>query len=237
LASHIIAVSKQTKRDIVNLFGIAPERISVIYHGIDQIPYVPIPEANKYGRYILYVGGRNKYKNFSRFVRDITPVLNNHPDLLVVCTGKPFNHEELRMLQDIGFLNRYIQTFVESNLDLLNLYHHAQAFVYPSEYEGFGIPILEAYKAGCPVVLNQASCFPEIAGDAAIYFSFDGNGQSLQDSIEDLLVWTPVQRKQFIISQRQRLQLYSWEKAARELADIYRKVASGETTGNENKLL
>ena len=214
------------------MVGIAPEKISVIYHGIDQSPFVPIPGKNMYGRYILYVGGRNKYKNFSYFVRDIASVLKNHSDLSVICTGKSFIPEELHMLQDFGFRDRYIQIFVESDQELLNLYHYAQAFVYPSEYEGFGIPILEAYKAGCPVVLNKASCFPEIAGNAAIYFEFDGKESSLQECIEDILGWTPVQRERFISCQRKRLELYSWEKAARELADVYRKVEKIKTSVN-----
>lgn len=225
LASHIIAVSEHTKQDIIKLYDINPEKISVIYHGADQIPYVPISEKNIYGRYLLYVGGRGKYKNFLCFVRAIAPVLKVHSDLLVICTGKPFSHEELHELQKSGFKNRYIQKFIESDQELLTLYHFAQAFVFPSEYEGFGIPILEAYKAGCPVVLNSSSCFPEIAGNAAVYFGFDKNERSLQESIEELLAWTPVQREDVIRDQRKRLQRYNWEKASRELADVYRKVA------------
>lgn len=224
-AAHIIAVSEHTKQDIVDLFDISPEKISVIYHGIDQSPYIPCSEGNHNGHYILYVGGRNKYKNFLRFVHDVTPVLRNHREMSVICTGKPFNQEELRVLQDSGYSSRYVQKFVESDQELMDLYHFAQVFVFPSEYEGFGIPILEAYKAGCPVLLNRASCFPEIAGDAAIYFGFDGKEKSLQECIEDLLVWTPAQRQEFIAIQRQRLQLYTWERAARELAEVYRKVA------------
>lgn len=226
LASHIIAVSEQTKQDIVRIFDVAPEKISVIYHGTDPKPYMPSPEGNQYGRYVLYVGGRNKYKNFSLFVRDMIPVLRNHPELSVICTGKPFHSEELRMLQDYGLKERYIHEYVETEQKLMDLYHYAQAFVFPSEYEGFGIPILEAYKADCPVLLNRASCFPEVAGDAAVYFSFDKDVRSLQDSMEEVLAWTPAQREELLARQRQRLRRYSWDKSARELADIYREVVS-----------
>lgn len=224
-AAHIIAVSEYTKQDIVSLFGISPDRISVIYHGIDQTPYIPSPKGNPHGRYLLYVGRRNMYKNFLRFVQDITPVLRNHPDLKVICTGNPFTADELRTFRDAGLSGRFMQKFVESDQELMDLYHYAQAFVFTSEYEGFGIPILEAYKAGCPVLLNHASCFPEIAGDAAVYFSFDGRERGLQDCIEELLSWPAGRREEFITLQRQRLQLYTWEKAAAELAEVYRKVA------------
>lgn len=226
LASHIIAVSEQTKQDIVRIFDVAPEKISVIYHGTDPKPYMPSPEGNQYGRYVLYVGGRNKYKNFSLFVRDMIPVLRNHPELSVICTGKPFHSEELRMLLDYGLKERYIHEYVETEQKLMDLYHYAQAFVFPSEYEGFGIPILEAYKADCPVLLNRASCFPEVAGDAAVYFGFDKDVRSLQDCMEEVLAWTPTQREELLARQRQRLRRYSWDQSAQKLADIYRKVVS-----------
>ena len=232
-ASHIIAVSEQTKQDIVNLMGIVPEKISVIYHGIDKNPYEPSLGGNKNGNYVLYVGDRDLYKNFKRFVSEICPVLNNHPELSVICTGKPFSNDELRFFKSNGVYERFIHKFLESDNELMDLYHYAKAFVYPSEYEGFGLPILEAYKAKCPVVINQASCFPEIAGNAAIYFCFDGSGQSLQKCLEDMLSWTSAQREELIAAQTQRLSLYSWEKAARELADIYRKVAQQATLQNK----
>lgn len=225
LASHIIAVSEQTKQDIVRLFDVVQEKISVIYHGIDSKPYTPGQEGNNYGRYVLYVGGRDKYKNFSFFVRDMIPVLRNHPDISVICTGKPFCTEELRMLQDYGMKDRFIHEYVEKEQKLLDLYHYALAFVFPSEYEGFGIPILEAYKADCPVLLNRASCFPEIAGDAAVFFDFDSRRQGLQYKLEELLSWTPEQKEKLLTIQRERLRLYSWEKAAQELANVYRRVA------------
>lgn len=223
-AAHIIAVSNHTKQDIIKFFDTEPEKISVIYHGIDQNPYVPDSGNNIFGRYLLFVGQRNTYKNFSRFVEAIIPVLKNHPDLSVICTGEPFESKEIQMFKYYGLNGRFIHTFVESDKELMDIYHYAQAFVYPSAYEGFGIPILEAYKAGCPVVLNRASCFPEIAGDAAVFFDFCGNGQSLQSCIEDLLSWTPDKKEKLIAVQRQRLNRYSWDKAAQELAEVYKKV-------------
>lgn len=224
LASHIVAVSEHTKKDIIDLFGIAPEKITVIYHGIDQKPYVPIPDQNEFGCYILFVGQRGTYKNFQRFALELSPVLRNHPELSVVCTGEPFSNEESRQLRSIGQQSRFIHKFVQSDEEMMSLYHNALAFVYPSEYEGFGIPILEAYRAGCPVILNRSSCFPEIAGDAAIFFEFNKGGQKLEEKIEDLLSWTPDKKEKFLAIQRERLHLFSWEKAARRLADVYRKV-------------
>lgn len=225
LASHVIAVSEHTKNDIVNLLGIAPEKISVIHHGIDQTPYVPIPDGNGYGNYLLYVGQRGTYKNFHRFVLEVTSVLNNHPELSVICTSDPFSAEEDMFLRRNGVRGRFIHKFVHSDAEIMNLYHYAQAFVYPSECEGFGIPILEAYRAGCPVMLNRSSCFPEIAGDAAVFFDFDSRRQGLQYKLEELLSWTPEQKEKLLTIQRERLRLYSWEKAAQELANVYRRVA------------
>jgi len=223
-ASHIVAVSEHTKKDIVDMFGIAPEKITVIYHGIDQKPYAPIPGRNEFGRYILFVGQRGTYKNFLRFAHELSPVLRNHPELSVVCTGEPFSREETRQLKSIGQLSRFIHKFVQSDEEMMSLYHNAQAFVYPSEYEGFGIPILEAYRAGCPVILNRSSCFPEIAGEAAIFFEFNSSRQNLEEKLEDLLSWAPAQKEKLLTIQRERLHLYSWEKAARRLAEVYRKV-------------
>jgi glycosyltransferase involved in cell wall biosynthesis len=94
-------------------------------------------------------------------------------------------------------------------------------FVYPSEYEGFGIPILEAYQADCPVILNRASCFPEIAGDAALYFSSE---EELTAQIERLLSMSTEDRNALLAKQKERLSRYSWEKSARQMAKIYQSL-------------
>ena len=104
------------------------------------------------------------------------------------------------------------------------MYHQALCFVYPSEYEGFGIPILEAYKASCPVLLNNASCFPEIAGDAAIYFEMDSNSSDIVDKLECIYSMSTEERHVLLKKQRERLALYSWDKSAMKLVEVYKSI-------------
>ncbi len=223
-ADHIIAVSECTKKDLQRLFNIPEEKISVIYHGTDTTPYTPSAKSPIEGEYLLYVGDRWLYKNFRRFAKAVTPILKRHKELMVVCTGSPFNDEETQMLKNHDIYDRFIQRFIKSDQEFLDVYHHAVAFVYPSEYEGFGIPILEAYKADCPVMLNNASCFPEIAGDAAVYFNMNDKECDFEEQFETLYHLDTNEKEELLKKQRQRLTRYTWEKSARQLADVYRNL-------------
>ena len=222
-ADHIIAVSECTKRDLQRIFNIPESKITVIYHGTDKSNYVPSPKGPVEDEYILYVGDRWLYKNFGRFVKSVVDVLNTHKHLNVVCTGSPFNYDEIQLLKENNVYERFIQRFIKTDQELLDLYHNAIAFVYPSEYEGFGIPILEAYKADCPVMLNNASCFPEIAGDAAVYFEMNDKQSNFAEQFETLYHFSSVEREEFIKKQRQQLAKYTWDKAAQQLAEVYNK--------------
>lgn len=224
LASHIIAVSENTKRDIINFFNIPEERISVVYHGVDSTPYASTPNSNKYGKYILYVGERHWYKNFINFVRYVAPIMKHHKEIRVVCTGKPFSHEEEILLDFIGMKERFIQIYVQSNQEFLDLYHNAITFVYPSEYEGFGIPILEAFKADCPVMLNKSSCFPEIAGDAVTYFTMTNEASDFEEQFEKIYNLNTKDKETLLRKQRQQLSKYTWNKSAQQLADVYKRL-------------
>lgn len=223
-ATHLIAVSENTKNDLVRLMNIPEERISVVYHGVDETQYIPSAQRPYDYEYLLYVGERHFYKNFAFFCRECLSILHRHKELKVVCTGKPFSSEEQYLLRALGLEERFVQTFVKSDQDFLDLYHYAVAFVYPSEYEGFGIPILEAYKADCPVMLNRASCFPEIAGDAAVYFHMCAEKSDFEEQFETLYHLDANERAQLLLKQRQRLQRYSWDDAAKKLATIYGKL-------------
>ena len=132
-ASHIVAVSEHTKKDLMQIMNIPEEKISVVYHGADTAPYKPSPNRPFDFEYILFVGVRDLYKNFRYFCRDCMPILKRHPELKVVCTGRPFTAEELYFMDAFGMKERFVQTFVQSDTDFLDLYHYALAFVFPSE--------------------------------------------------------------------------------------------------------
>ncbi|MBQ7870379.1 MAG: glycosyltransferase family 4 protein [Prevotella sp.] len=223
-AAHIIAVSEQTKKDLLRLMNVPEEKVTVIYHGADESPYIPSASGELDYEYILYVGERDLYKNFKSFCRSCIPVLKRHANLKIVCTGKPFADEEVAFFDSFGLGGRFVHKFAWTTQEMMDLYHYAVAFVYPSEYEGFGLPILESYKADCPVMLNRASCFPEIASDAAIYFNLNNGVSDFEEQFETLYHMSADERNALINRQRERLRLFSWEKSARDLADVYDKV-------------
>jgi len=231
LARAIIAVSENTKEDIVRILKVPEEKVHVIYHGSGHIVFdsqstcernVEFTPNNE--PFILYVGNRRSYKNFNLFVDEIVSTLKCHSELKVICTGSEFNDEEITHLYGLGLQDRFIHRWVETDEEFALLYNKAFCFVYTSEYEGFGIPILEAYKADCPVMLNRASCFPEIAGDAAIYFTLSKEGSDFNLQFEKLYSMTSDQREQLLQKQRERLKLYSWEKSAKQLAAVYKTI-------------
>ena len=140
-------------------------------------------------------------------------------------TGLPFNKKEECLIQELGIHSHITQKYVKNDDELMNLYHHAICFVYPSEYEGFGIPILEAYQADCPILLNRKSCFPEIAGDAAIYFTMDNHYNDFEDVFNDFYNDYYSIKKQLLNKQKVRLKKYSWEKSSNQLAYIYNAIS------------
>jgi len=222
-AAHIIAVSENTKNDIINVFGTTSEKISVVYHA-SSLQETDEKPQNLPLKYILYIGDRRLgYKNFAFFINTVQSILLNHKDLYIVCTGDEFTTDEIEFFKILGISNQIKRFFVSDN-ELFGLYQNAEMFIYPSYYEGFGIPILEAFQAECPVILANSSCFPEVAGDAGIYFD-PKSPQSLIKSIQDVL-YGEKKRKIAIEKGKERLKLFSWENSARQTVEIYNKVLS-----------
>lgn len=221
-AARIIAVSENTKRDCIEYWGVPEAKIDVIYHAPSVQQDGPRRE-NAFGDYLLYVGTRNRQKNFTWFVSALAPLLRERPGLKLVCTGNPFSRHEQQLLRQLKIENQVIGHFFAES-ELFDLYRHARAFIYPSRYEGFGMPILDAFQAGCPVILTEASCFPEVGGDAALYFAPE-DADSLRARVASVLD-DPALRAAQIARGRARSARFTWEETAARTAEVYRRVKS-----------
>ena len=127
----------------------------------------------------------------------------------------------MELISTLNLTGNVISTFANDD-ELYHFYHYAMAFIFPSTYEGFGIPILESFINGCVTLLNDSSCFPEIGGDAAIYFNSDGKGNSdLPEKMEYVYHLTQDERKVIIDKGFRRVELFSWQNAAIKLSKIY----------------
>lgn len=219
-ADKIIAISKNTKKDIVDFYGIDEHKIQVVYHGygnssgISKIADLP-------RRYILFVGQRNRYKNFNRLLHAFAIVRKKVSDLQLICTGSDFTLQERILINSLK-MNDAIRSMFVTDSQLNYLYQKAVCFVYPSLYEGFGIPILEAFSEKCPVVLSDASCFPEIALDGGIYFN-PHQIDSIVDALFKIITDDNLRRKK-IARGSEILNNYSWDKMAMETMSIYREL-------------
>ncbi len=222
-ADRVIAISQQTKDDLVRLCGTDPAKIDVIHHGNSlimpeqpELVNIDLPE-----RYVLFVGQREKYKNFARLVHAMCPLMQKEPDLQLLCAGGgAFRDDEMTLIADLGLAGRVRQMWVSDD-ELAIMYNRAICFVYPSEYEGFGLPILEAFACSCPVLCARASCFPEIAGEGAVYFdSHDTEEMThlIQKMIED-----SSHRQHYIQCGEVRLRDFSWRRCAEETLACYHK--------------
>jgi len=222
-ASKIIAISKNTKKDLIEIFGIDESKIEVVYLGSS------IKKENKKRlsfalpeRYILFVGNRNGYKNFSNLVKAYSLLVKEYKEIELLCVGGGnFNAKELKTFKKLNIEKRVHHLWVMDEY-LSTIYENALMFVFPSLYEGFGIPILEAFSCECPVVCSNTSSFPEIAKDAALYFE-PTNVEDIYDTMVKLLSDNEL-KKILIKKGKERLKYFSWEKTVDKTKNIYRQV-------------
>lgn len=221
VASRVVAVSENTKRDLVRLYGLPESRIAVIHHGASSPSVAGAPAPAR--PYLLYVGRRDGYKNWAWFVRAVAPALRAQ-GLRLVCTGADFTHGERRLLRKLG-LSELVEHRCLQAGELAAVYAQAVAFVSPSLYEGFGLPILDAFAAGCPVLLSRASCFPEVAGDGAAYFD-PQDAESLRALVRRVSTDRAF-AAELVARGRRRLAAFDWRVSAKRLADVYGKASGG----------
>jgi glycosyltransferase involved in cell wall biosynthesis len=175
-ADKIIAISEQTQNDIVLLNPqIDQQKIVVIHHGI-RLPAARPELIKSSEKYLLFVGNRDGYKNFEWLIRAIHSFLKTEKMKLCCYGSKPFSDNELDMLKKHNVSDLVFHRNFSSPEELNNYYRGAFAFIFPSAYEGFGYPILEAFVNNCPVILPASSCFPEVGGSAACFYTTDDAG-------------------------------------------------------------
>lgn len=220
-ATKIIAVSQNTKNDIIKVYPhIDPLKIEVIYHG-NSIKVHPNVKVDLPSNYILFVGVREKYKNFIFFIDSIKDLLKNDPSLHVICAGGgKFKSDEISYIASLGLEKQILhKTFKENELG--TFYKNAKCFVFPSMYEGFGIPVLESMACGCPIVLAKHSSFPEVAGDAGVYFDLNSPAD-LKSKIQQLLTDKNL-RKEYSEKGLKQVEKFTWDKAAEQCFELYKK--------------
>jgi glycosyltransferase involved in cell wall biosynthesis len=219
----IICISENTKMDLMNRVKLPEDKITVIHSASEidiSISYgdEPIPDEP----YFLHVGARGLYKNFYGLCIALAKIAKTKKKTQLCVVGPPFNSEELKTIVDLNLMNRiqYYGNVTDSHL--AKLYRCSIAFVYPSLYEGFGIPLLEAMSCGTVVIGANASSIPEVVGDAAILFE-PSDKDSLYESLSFVLKH-PENRSHFISRGYERAKNFSWEKTVEKTAQVYRSL-------------
>lgn len=221
-ASKIIAVSATTKKDIIELLNIPEEKISVIYHGASFSTAQAIACTPPLAEYLLYVGNRGLYKNFIPYLTAIAPLLKKRNQVLVCAGGGVATAEERALIAQLGLSSLIHFVAFKTNAELAAWYTHAKAFIFPSRYEGFGIPLLEAFASKCPCLVSDATALPEVAGEAALYFSATDPTHMLSQT--ERLVDDTLLREDLIEKGSQQLAQFSWELTATQTGACYRAV-------------
>lgn len=220
-ADHVICISESTRRDLLELFDLPEEKVSVAYLGFDCLTSPPSDGKVKIKPYLLYVGQRDGYKNFESFLRAYASSSWLRDNFNVVCFGGgAFSSNEIKLFGKLALSDSQLVQRSGNDTKLASCYRDAAVFVYPSLYEGFGIPPLEAMSLDCPVVCSNTSSIPEVVGNAAEYFD-PLSIESIRTSLERVL--NSRERQDELIRYGQfRCKQFSWERCANETRDIYK---------------
>ncbi|MFZ4412829.1 MAG: glycosyltransferase family 4 protein [Bacteroidales bacterium] len=219
-ANLIIAISENTKKDLIRFFNISPEKIKVIYHGNPIRNEINFNEVERLieNKYFLFVGQRDKYKNFNVLLKAIAPILIKTQFTLLCVGGKPFSNEEITQI-DLLKISQWVKKKDCNEKQLISAYKNAICTIFPSEYEGFGFPILESWAMECPIILSNSSCFPEIAKDAALYFDAH-NEIELRYNIERIILDENL-RKTLVEKGKSYIAEYTIEKTTSQTLEAY----------------
>lgn len=230
-SEYIIAISKNTKTDIIKQFKVEPEKIRVVYEGVvglerrGENKLSSREVLDKYDikkPFLLYVGNAYPHKNLEILIKSFLEIKKEYSDFNLVLVGK--EDYFYKRLKDYVELNNYPVVFAGfvPDEELKHLFKQASCYVFPSLYEGFGLPPLEAMAEGCPVISSDKSCMPEVLEEAAIYFD-PSNKKDIIEKIEQVIKDKNLKEK-LIKKGHIQYKKYSWDKATKETLDIYNKI-------------
>ena len=219
-ADHVICVSEYTKQDLLETYGPLRAPISVVHHGVDERFHPNLAKLDFLPeRYLLFVGNRDQYKDAEVLFRAFSEIAKDFPDLHLLCVGGTgLTHDEVTWLTEHGIRDRVSQRFL-TDLDMASAYAHAELFVFPSRYEGFGIPALEAMACGTPALLADATSLPEVGGGAARYFRA-GDASDLVTQVTEILD-SPAEQERLRDAGFKRAREFTWAASAAATASAY----------------
>lgn len=226
-ADHVICISQSTSNDVTRLYGLPPDRISVVHLGVEPPTIDPTcprhATASSERPFLLYVGSRVGYKNFESLLgaMALSPGLVRDFDL-VAFGGGDLSQAELALVNRFGLAGK-VRHYGGDDATLHDLYRRARALVYPSLFEGFGLPLLEAMAHGCAVIASNTSSIPEVVGDAGDLFD-PRDASAMMRAIESV-VYSEERSRMLIQRGYERSKLFSWRRCAEKTIDVYRKVA------------
>lgn len=220
-ADHIICISEKTRHDVIELLGVGEEKTSVVHLASSFVKQQKHKLAEIDQPYFLYVGSREWPKNFKSLIKAFASFNSLNPDVVLVCFGGGrFKPEEIDLFNSCHLKEEQVRFFEGDDNVMQRFYSNALALIYPSLYEGFGLPLLEAMACGCPVICSNTSSMPEVAGEAAVYFT-----PTVVDEIAgamERVADSSGLRNELVTEGFKRIQQFSWEKCARETAQVYR---------------
>ena len=228
-AQRVIAISETTKNDLVRLTGINQSKVDVVPLSSSIVGSRSTTNVgSKPQRYVLYVGQRGGYKNFPRFFRAIVPLMQADQTIYLICVGgkvvdASFTEAETKLISESELTDRVLLKSV-TDAELAEWYAGALCFVFPSLYEGFGIPVLEAFSCGCPVAASNTSSLPEVGGDSAVYFD-PLSEESIRDAVVSLTDSSEY-RQHLAELGRKRATCFNWTDTARKTIEVYEKALS-----------
>jgi glycosyltransferase involved in cell wall biosynthesis len=221
---HIITISESAKNDILNYFDFDESKVDVVPCGIDKIIIGEKQSVSEHPYpYFFYIGAIEHRKNILRMLDAFGATAEKYADVRLIISGSKTQHPDIAEAIDMHkYRDRIILTGYVSEEEKTNLFENAAAFLFPSHYEGFGLPVLEAMACGCPVITSNVSSLPEVTGDAGILID-PKNTEQLIFEMERVLLSTSLQSD---LRQKglERAKLFSWDRTAEMTEQVYKKV-------------